>query len=300
MQVIEPTAPQIESRSPERACSCRRCKTFGRVADRAMRNTSTPCRATDTQEIYDWAPKVEAALQKIPMLTEVNLDQQQKGLESDLVIDRNTAARLGLSVAQIDNTLYDAFGQRQVSVIYATQNQYHVMMEVAPEYWQNPEILHDIYVSTSGGPVSGTNSTNALAGTVTAASSDNNAATLVTNNAATAASNNASTTVGNTAATRVTNFATSTTVNNAVTKTTASTSAVQSRVIPPATWPTILSPIPVVARHRLVRRSRPLPKPWCRSRPSAIYQPATPRSRSITRACSSPRRFLSTWRLASR
>ena len=177
------------------------------------------------QEIYNWAPEVEAALQKIPILTEVNLDQQQKGLESDLVIDRNTAARLGLNVAQIDNTLYDAFGQRQVSVIYATQNQYHVVMEVAPEYWQSPEILHDIYVSTSGGTVSGTHSTNALAGTVTAASSDNNAATLVTNNAATAASNNASTTAANTAATRVTNFATSTTVNNAVTKTTASTSA---------------------------------------------------------------------------
>jgi multidrug efflux pump len=125
----------------------------------------------DTQDIYEWSPKVEAALQKIPLITEVNLDQQQKGLESDLAIDRNTAARLGLNVREIDNTLYDAFGQRQVSVIYAAQNQYHVVMEVAPEYWQNPETLKDIYISTSGGTISGTKSTNALAGTITAPAS---------------------------------------------------------------------------------------------------------------------------------
>jgi len=123
----------------------------------------------DSKEIYAWAPKVEAALQKIHLITEVNLDQQQNGLESDIVIDRNTAARLGLNVSEIDNTLYDAFGQRQVSVIYAAQNQYHVVMEVAPQYWQNPEILKDVYVSTSGGTVSGTKSTNAVAGTVAAA-----------------------------------------------------------------------------------------------------------------------------------
>ena len=122
----------------------------------------------NTEEIYNWAPKVEAALQKLPGLTEVNLDQQQMGLETNLVIDRATAARFGLNVAEVDNTLYDAFGQRQVSVIYAAQNQYHVVMEVAPQYWQNPEILKDIYVSTSGGTVSGTKSTNALAGTVSA------------------------------------------------------------------------------------------------------------------------------------
>ncbi len=119
-----------------------------------------------TEEIYDWAPKVEAALQQTPQLTDVNLDQQQKGLETDLVIDRATAARLGLTVSQIDNTLYDAFGQRQVSTIYATQNQYHVVMEVAPEFWQNPETLNQIYVSTSGGAITGTQATQPLAGTV--------------------------------------------------------------------------------------------------------------------------------------
>jgi multidrug efflux pump len=82
------------------------------------------------------------------------------------VIDRDAAARLGITVSQIDNTLYDAFGQRQVSTIYVARNQYHVIMEVAPRYWQNPETLKDVYVSTSGGSVGGSQATNAVAGTV--------------------------------------------------------------------------------------------------------------------------------------
>ena len=104
-----------------------------------------------------------------PRLADVNSDQQNKGLESDLVIDRDAAARLGVTVSQIDNTLYDAFGQRQVSTIYVARNQYHVIMEVAPRYWQNPETLKDVYVSTSGGSVGGSQATNAVAGTVVAA-----------------------------------------------------------------------------------------------------------------------------------
>ena len=179
----------------------------------------------DTKEIYAWAPKVEAALQKIHLITEVNLDQQQNGLESDIVIDRNTAARLGLNVSEIDNTLYDAFGQRQVSVIYAAQNQYHVVMEVAPQYWQNPEILKDVYVSTSGGTVSGTKSTNAVAGTVAAPATASNAASTSANNAATAITDNAATAAGSNAATAITNNAASTAANNAATGAAASTSA---------------------------------------------------------------------------
>jgi multidrug efflux pump len=124
--------------------------------------------ADDVKELYRWAPIVESALQRIPMLTEVNLDLQQNGLETELVVDRASAARLGISVSQIDNTLYDSFGQRQVSVIYNPHNQYHVVMEVAPEFWQAPETLDQIYVSTGGGAVAGTQSTNALAGTVVA------------------------------------------------------------------------------------------------------------------------------------
>src|SRR5208337_3112453 len=104
-------------------------------------------------DVYTWAPKILAALQPLPELRDVNSDQQTKGLETDLVIDRATAARLGVTVSAIDNTLYDAFGQRQVSTIYNPLNQYHVVMEVAPQFWQSPEVLKDIYVSTSGGSV---------------------------------------------------------------------------------------------------------------------------------------------------
>jgi multidrug efflux pump len=124
--------------------------------------------APTLEELNEWSPKIAAALQNEPNLTDVNSDQQNKGLEADLVIDRDAAARLGVTVSQIDNTLYDAFGQRQVSTIYVARNQYHVIMEVAPRYWQNPETLKDVYVSTSGGSVGGSQATNAVAGTVTA------------------------------------------------------------------------------------------------------------------------------------
>jgi multidrug efflux pump len=123
--------------------------------------------APTLEELQEWAPKIAAALQREPdVLADVNSDQQSKGLESDLVIDRDAAAQLGVTVSQIDNTLYDAFGQRQVSTIYVARNQYHVIMEVAPRYWQNPETLKDVYVSTSGGSVGGSQATNAVAGTV--------------------------------------------------------------------------------------------------------------------------------------
>jgi multidrug efflux pump len=119
-------------------------------------------------ELNEWGPKITTALEGEPQLADVNSDQQNKGLESNLVIDRDTAARLGLTVSQIDNTLYDAFGQRQVSTIFVARNQYHVIMEVAPKYWQNPQTLNDVYVSTLGGAVGGSQATNAVAGTVVA------------------------------------------------------------------------------------------------------------------------------------
>jgi len=122
--------------------------------------------ADDLNELYLWVPKITEALQHVPELTDVNSDQQNKGLEVDLHIDRSTAARLGVSLSQIDNTLYDAFGQRQVSTIYNPLNQYHVIMEVAPSFWQSPDSLKGIYVSTAGGAASGTQSTNAVAGTI--------------------------------------------------------------------------------------------------------------------------------------
>jgi multidrug efflux pump len=121
------------------------------------------------EELNEWSPKIAAALQReTSVLADVNSDQQNKGLESDLIIDRDAAAQLGITVSQIDNTLYDAFGQRQVSTIYVARNQYHVIMEVAPRYWQDPETLKDVYVSTSGASVGGSQATNAVAGTVVA------------------------------------------------------------------------------------------------------------------------------------
>jgi multidrug efflux pump len=118
------------------------------------------------EEINEWTPKLVAALQNVSSLADVSTDQQNKALQSNLVIDRDTASRLGISVSQIDNTLYDAFGQRQVSTIYVARNQYHVIMEVAPAYSKNPQTLKEVYVSTAGGPASGSQTTNAVAGTV--------------------------------------------------------------------------------------------------------------------------------------
>jgi multidrug efflux pump len=166
-------------------------------------------------ELNQWSPKVTAELEKISALTDVNSDQQNHGLETDLVIDRPTAARLGLTTSQIDNTLYDAFGQRQVSVIYAARNQYHVVMEVSPQFWQSPDMLKQIWVSSTGGSVNGTASTNAVAGTVSAPSTTNNAASVATNKAASTITSNITTTMPSVVATA--------TVNNAATPMTSAT-----------------------------------------------------------------------------
>ena len=137
-----------------------------------------------TEELYAWGPKLVAALQHDPRLADVNSDQQQRGLETDIVIDRATAARLGITPLQIDNTLYDAFGQRQVSMIYSAQNQYHVVMELAPRYWQDPGTLKEIWVSTAGGPATGTETTNALPGTVSSSAGGSTAAAAASASAA--------------------------------------------------------------------------------------------------------------------
>ena len=121
----------------------------------------------DPDELFKWAPRLVQQLEHSSVVTDVSSDQQQRGLESDLIVDRPTASRLGITPAQIDNTLYDAFGQRQVSVIYSAINQYHVVMEIDPRYTQYPASLADVYVATSGGSASGTQLSNAPLGTVT-------------------------------------------------------------------------------------------------------------------------------------
>jgi multidrug efflux pump len=102
-------------------------------------------------DLSQWAPLLYRKLRSMPLLADVNTDQQDRGLETSLVIDRGTASRLGITAQAIDETLYDAFGQRQVSTIYAGLYQYHAVMEVDPAYWQNPEGLNFIYVKGSGG-----------------------------------------------------------------------------------------------------------------------------------------------------
>jgi multidrug efflux pump len=100
--------------------------------------------------LREWEPKVRAALSELPELADVNTDQQDKGQQTSLVFDRDTISRLGLNLKQVDNTLNNAFGQRQVSTIFNPLNQYRVVMEVAPQHWQSPESLKDVYVVTPG------------------------------------------------------------------------------------------------------------------------------------------------------
>jgi multidrug efflux pump len=114
-------------------------------------------------DLYEWGPKLVAAMQKdTSVITDVDSDQQQRGLQVSVAIDRDAASRLGINTSAISATLYDAFGQRQVSTIYNALNQYHVVMEVSPDNWENPESLKDIYVSTSGGSISGAQATQAI------------------------------------------------------------------------------------------------------------------------------------------
>jgi multidrug efflux pump len=117
----------------------------------------------------------------VPVLADVGSDQQNKALQSNLIIDRDAASRLQITISQIDNTLYDAFGQRQVSTIYVARNQYHVIMEVAPPYWQNPQTLKEVYVSTSGGSASGSQTTNAVAGTIVSPSQKTSISSVAAN-----------------------------------------------------------------------------------------------------------------------
>jgi multidrug efflux pump len=107
--------------------------------------------ADELQDLRTWMPRLQQALQEAPGLADVNTDQQVKGLQTTLVVDRATAARFGITPKMIDSTLNYAFGQAQVSVIYSALNQYRVVMEVAPRYWQGPDALNGVYVVTASG-----------------------------------------------------------------------------------------------------------------------------------------------------
>ena len=110
-------------------------------------------RSDSVDDLVKWGPIVVAQMRKLPELTDVDSDQQNSGLEARLVYDRQTAARLGITPQLMDTTLYSAFGQSQVSTMYTSLNQYHVVMEVAPRFWQDPLALDYVYIHSSTGKV---------------------------------------------------------------------------------------------------------------------------------------------------
>jgi multidrug efflux pump len=146
----------------------------------------------DVDELNTWAPRLEAKARTMPELRDVSTDEQNHGLSETLVINRDTAARLGLTTAAIDQVLYDAFGQRQVSTMYTGLNQYFVVMEVAPEYQLSPDSLNNIYIKTGS---TGASPSVPLLGSTVAAP-----ATAVPPTASTSASSSPTTTTGSSGA----------------------------------------------------------------------------------------------------
>ncbi|HEY6419239.1 MAG TPA: efflux RND transporter permease subunit, partial [Candidatus Binataceae bacterium] len=120
----------------------------GRMANAQYQYT---LQSDDLNQLNKWAPLLLRKIRTIPLLVDVSSDQQNSGLEASVVVDRDTASKLGLTQQVVDDTLYDAFGQRQVSTMYTQLNQYHVVMEVAPQFWQSPDSLQDIHVKSNTG-----------------------------------------------------------------------------------------------------------------------------------------------------
>jgi multidrug efflux pump len=107
--------------------------------------------ADNVQDLSKWGPILLAAMKRLPGFQDVSSDQQNNGLDEMMSYDRTTAAKLGITAQSLDSALYGAFGQSEVSIIYTQQNQYYVVLEAAPQYWQSPEGLKDIYLATSSG-----------------------------------------------------------------------------------------------------------------------------------------------------
>src|SRR6202034_3383596 len=102
-------------------------------------------------DLNRFSPLMVDQFKKIPIISDVSSDQQNLGRQAMIQYDRATSARFGITPQLIDDTLYDAFGQRQVSTMYTALNQYHVVMEAAPQFWQDPQFLREVYVSAPGG-----------------------------------------------------------------------------------------------------------------------------------------------------
>jgi multidrug efflux pump len=120
----------------------------GRISNALYQYTLT---GADLKELTTWSQRLLQKLYSVPQVVDLSSDLQDNGKQAQLVIDRSTASRLGITPQVIDNTMYDAFGQRQISIYYTLLNQYHVVMEVDPVFWQRPDTLRDIYVPTNTG-----------------------------------------------------------------------------------------------------------------------------------------------------
>jgi multidrug efflux pump len=152
------TAPEIIARlrkklvevpgAPTYLQSVQDLRIGGMISNAAYQYT---LRSDSLTDINTWAPRVLQQAYKLPQLVDVSSDQQNKGQQAFVEIDRLTASRLGISAQLVDNTLYGAFGQDEVAINYTTLNQYHVVMEFAPPFWQRPEILRDVYVQSVTG-----------------------------------------------------------------------------------------------------------------------------------------------------
>ncbi len=166
-QVVARLRPRLNAVSGARLYlqSVQEARFGGRLGNAQYQYT---LQADSLEDLVLWTPRLVEALADDPVVVDVSSDLQQGGLVSEVVVDRPAAARYGLLPSIIDNNLYDAFGQRQVSTIYKSMNQYFVIMEVAPRFWQDTGTLQKLYVSTASGAVpNGTARSNAVIGTVT-------------------------------------------------------------------------------------------------------------------------------------
>jgi len=151
-------------------------------------------KSDNAADLRVWATRLAEQMKLQGDLTDVDTDQQENGVETMVTVDKESAARMGISSRDVDNALYNGFGQRQVATIYAELNQYHVIMEVAPRYTRSPESLKDIYVPAKNAGGSGTTSTAATAGAVSTSSSTTTATGATSATASTAATATTSTT----------------------------------------------------------------------------------------------------------
>jgi multidrug efflux pump len=142
----------------------------------------------NADELNTWVPQFLARLRALPQLADVASDQQNSGLRASLTLDRDTASRLGLNTTTIDNTLYDSFGQRQVSTMYTEINQYHVILEVDPKFQQTPANLNDVYITPESSGITSASGTTAGASASPAPSTTGTGAPVVTNTSTSTAS----------------------------------------------------------------------------------------------------------------